>query len=383
MIKEIIVYSPGDANDISTWSNVPYFFCRSLEKKGVKLDKVNVDVERKIYTLPIRAFIKLKTKIIKKIYGKDTVSGFYRSKYFDNKTLLKMKKGNRKFSNADLQVVFDFSHIIKNNKPIIMICDWTIEYYIEEHLKREPNKFEQRLIKKQSKIMQKADAVISIFPESYRQIKKYVPNKTYYFGHIVNSLEKYKENQHNQFKYRNILFIGSPKYINGLNVLIKAVAKYNNRVKKNEKLSLNIIGINKTQFDKDLHYEFCNIYGYLNKTIETQRKMYYKLLINSRIMVNPTANWNGASALFEGLYLGVPIIASHNLELDALMSNKIFSEFCSSESVFSLEKLLNRVFTETFQSFYKKSVAAHEFANNYTWDKFAEKFLYFVRGLDK
>ena len=65
------------------------------------------------------------------------------------------------------------------------------------------------------------------------------------------------------------------------------------------------------------------------------------------------------------------------------MSNKIFCEFCSSESVFSLEKLLNRVFTETFQSFYKKSVAAHEFANNYTWDKFAEKFLYFVRGLDK
>lgn len=26
MIKEIVVFSPGDANDMATWSNVPYFF---------------------------------------------------------------------------------------------------------------------------------------------------------------------------------------------------------------------------------------------------------------------------------------------------------------------------------------------------------------------
>lgn len=33
-IKEVIVYSNGDSNDLATWSNVPYFFCRELEKRG-------------------------------------------------------------------------------------------------------------------------------------------------------------------------------------------------------------------------------------------------------------------------------------------------------------------------------------------------------------
>lgn len=147
-----------------------------------------------MFTLPIRALLRLKTGFIKLIYGKDTVSGFYRSKYFDSVTLSKMKKGSRKFPQSDLQVVFDFSHVIEDSKPLVMICDWTIEYYIKEHLNRVPNKYESRLIKKQYEIMQKADVIISIFPESFRQIEKHIPEKTYYLGHIVNALEKYKDN---------------------------------------------------------------------------------------------------------------------------------------------------------------------------------------------
>ncbi|MPW14603.1 glycosyltransferase family protein [Lactobacillus helveticus] len=124
-----------------------------------------------------------------------------------------------------------------------------------------PNKYESRLIKKQYEIMQKADVIISIFPESFRQIEKHIPEKTYYLGHIVNALEKYKDNQYNQFRQRNVLFIGSPKYIKGLNLLIKAVANYNKHTEENKKIKLNVIGITKEQVDERMNYDFSNVLG--------------------------------------------------------------------------------------------------------------------------
>ena len=41
-MKEIIIFSCGDSNDISTWSNVPYLFTKTLEGKGYKLNRVDI-----------------------------------------------------------------------------------------------------------------------------------------------------------------------------------------------------------------------------------------------------------------------------------------------------------------------------------------------------
>ena len=42
MYKEITVYSFGDSRKASTWSNVPYLFCGTLEEKGIKVNRVNI-----------------------------------------------------------------------------------------------------------------------------------------------------------------------------------------------------------------------------------------------------------------------------------------------------------------------------------------------------
>lgn len=382
MKKEILVYSPGDPSDVSIWSNVPYFFCRSLEQQNVKIDKVDISIKNNIFNFPVREYSKIKRKILQKKYGKDIVYGFYRNEYYDKVTLFKMQNGERKYPKANVQVIFDFSHAIKNGKPLIMLCDWTIEYYIKEHLKRSPNNYEQKLIRRQYDMMRQSDAIVSIFPRSYDQIKKYFPDKTYYLGHIVNSLEKYKDNRTTQYKKKNVLFIGGPKYIKGLVFLIKAINNYNSYCQNDEKLTLNVIGITKAQIKINLNTDFCNFYGYLNKTILEDREKYYNILSNSRVIVNPTANWNGASSLFESLYLGVPIIVSPNIELKALMKEKSFCNFCDPRSIKSLEEKLKLTFSETFEVFAHKSLEAHRFADQYTWDKFAKKFINLVNSLN-
>ena len=64
-IKEVIVYSNGDSNDLATWSNVPYFFCRELEKRGIKVDKVDIHVNKdSALSIVSRLLAKFKKKLI-------------------------------------------------------------------------------------------------------------------------------------------------------------------------------------------------------------------------------------------------------------------------------------------------------------------------------
>ena len=42
MIKEIIFFSMGDSNKISTWSNVPFLFCKELEQKGILVRRIDI-----------------------------------------------------------------------------------------------------------------------------------------------------------------------------------------------------------------------------------------------------------------------------------------------------------------------------------------------------
>lgn len=41
-IKEVIFFAYGDSADISTWSNVPYLFSNALERKGVRVNRVDL-----------------------------------------------------------------------------------------------------------------------------------------------------------------------------------------------------------------------------------------------------------------------------------------------------------------------------------------------------
>src|SRR3569833_1299656 len=42
-LRELTVFSHGDSTLLSTWSNVPYFFTRTIESKGIKVNRVNIN----------------------------------------------------------------------------------------------------------------------------------------------------------------------------------------------------------------------------------------------------------------------------------------------------------------------------------------------------
>lgn len=190
-IKEVIVYSNGDSNDLATWSNVPYFFCRELEKRGIKVDRVNIHVNKdSALSIVSRLLTKFKKKLIKLQKGTDTMYRYNKSSYYYNQVLNKMKAGRRSYPEADAEIAFDLMNINKSDIPFVMIGDWTIDYRLRNKYHRLPDKYEQSLIDRQFSNLSKADMVVSIFPGCYENMCEHLDNACY-FGHVVNSMNIY------------------------------------------------------------------------------------------------------------------------------------------------------------------------------------------------
>ncbi|GBU07133.1 hypothetical protein AwDysgo_04640 [Bacteroidales bacterium] len=47
-IKEITLFTNGDSNDLSVFSNVPYFFAQTLISKGIKVNRVDIGISKKM-----------------------------------------------------------------------------------------------------------------------------------------------------------------------------------------------------------------------------------------------------------------------------------------------------------------------------------------------
>jgi hypothetical protein len=50
-LKEINVFTYCNASKLSTWSNVPYFFTETLEEKGIKVNRINIQPNKIFKTI--------------------------------------------------------------------------------------------------------------------------------------------------------------------------------------------------------------------------------------------------------------------------------------------------------------------------------------------
>lgn len=370
-IKEVIVYSNGNSKELKTWSNVPYFFTDELIKNGIKVDRVNYDYSND------KNIIKLASKFFRKaitiIKGK-TIWKYNYTDYCENKVCSFLEKQNSIYRNADLQVMFGFSYAIKSDIPFVMISDWTIDYRLKNKYKREPLSIEKKLIDKQYKMMDRADAIISVFPSSYEDIKKRFPNKTYFLGHFVNALSNYPVDFSKKYNSNKILFIGRKKaYKSGLEKAIKIINYYNEN--NDEKLFLSIIGMKESDINS-IDKKYCSFYGYLDKSNPTQTDTYYSLIKESKLMINTTSEWNGVSSLFEGMYYGTPIISSRNKEIELLVNQEDVIAYCEDdESLDSIATKINEILKMNKQDYEELCDKAHKFADQFTWDKYIKKFI--------
>jgi glycosyltransferase involved in cell wall biosynthesis len=370
-IKEVTVYTNGDADKISTWSNVPYFFTQTLRSKGIKVNLVDLSASRilnKIYT--VFPFYRL-------IY-KNTTFGYFRSLIHFLDARHRIKKSIKCFPSAQLHIfmTFSFSSYGLTTKPSVQFCDWPYEYYVNYFKKRNPDIFEKSSIERENSQIEGTNIIFPLFPVVANFMNEHYKNKNiYYLGNVINSLftanesiviDKKKESN-------NLVFIGSKKYLEGATLLVDA---YNFLKSEFPELSLNFIGLVESDFD--VLPDGVNCYGYLDKGNENDRALYYEILENAKVFINTTPKWGAFSATVEAMYFYTPVIVSPYDEFVNTFGHTIeFGYYCENSS---LNLLCSNIKNIMNHKFYREiCLSAHESVKDFTWDNYVDKMLHTIK----
>ncbi|MDD5578203.1 MAG: glycosyltransferase [Methylobacter sp.] len=368
-IKEITVFSNGDSNKISTWSNVPFFFTETLFSKGIKVNRVDISppfLLEKIANITVYYFLG--------ILYKNSAYNYFRSLIHFVNVRYRIKKAIKQYPNSDAHIflTFSFSSVGLTKKPIVQFCDWTYDHYINYFLDRKPNFFEKQCIKREDSQIEGADLIFPLFPSVAKyMMKRYKNENIYYLGNVINSWLDISETDVMESKENSnkLLFVGSKKYIEGAQSLINAfeILKQNYPA-----LSLHIIGMNNTDFKslpKDIH-----CYGYLDKGKNEDREIYYKLFKEAKVFINTTPKWGAFSATVEAMFFYTPIVITPYDDFVETFGRDIdFGYYCEKNSPLLIKEKITKVLNNKFYNSFCYN--SHNSVKEYTWDAYIDKLI--------
>ncbi len=366
---EITLFTCGDSRDISTWSNVPYLFAKTLESKGYTLHRIDISPNKVLNRLfNTSAFI-----IFKKCLKLKACPEFHRTRLHRFIIYRRIKKATRKYPNTSLNLFLSFAFYNKySNKPSILWCDWTDRIVIER-LGRKPAFYEEKSLRHEDYVMQKADLVYTMFPVCKEHMEELYGRKIVYLNrNVVNTVFNGEFNIENTIKNRyksnTILFIGGIKYIGAAKELIKSVKHLN---KDTESYKLHIIGITNEQIKNNDENIICH--GYLRKNIERERILYYQLLHSCKVLVNPAQQWGGYSSCIEAMFYGTPIIVAPYDDFVKEFSRDInFGYYYNGKNLIDcIEKVLYAKEDE----YRNLCINANKLVKDYTWNNYINDFL--------
>lgn len=378
--KEIIVFSEGDASKLETWSNVPYFFTKWLEEYGCIVHRVDISIEalsliEKVVLNIVDKFLvawKLVTRCDWAFDKKRTVLfGMMRNRI--------VKSAWKEYPNSNEQIVLSFSCVgpKKLHKKTILVGDWTYEYFLEMQQKRKPGLLEKLYIKRENSNIMVADAVVSLFPDPKDYIQNKCKREVFFLDYVVNSnYDNFKKDLALKFKSVSFVFVGNRRYLESAVKLVEAI-DYLNKQGHGNIYTVDIIGLESKDSDV-FNKAFVNCYGYLNKSVKDDNRLYYEKIVGAKAIVNVTDEWNGMSSLIEAMYYYTPIIIVPNANITKFFgtnNNKKYGYWCQDSSLESLIKGLEFV-CELDEVVYSDICEyAHELVQNYTWDNYIDKVL--------
>jgi glycosyltransferase involved in cell wall biosynthesis len=373
-IKEITVFAIGDSNALKTWSNVPYFFTKSLEEKHIIVNRVNIEenpVLNVIYKYTVFIFLKLINKNSNHTYFRSGLNYFLTNR--------KIKAAIKQYPHADALLFLTYSFSVEKQigKKVILFSDWSYLYYIYNFLKREPLWFEQRTLAREKKHIEQADTVLSLFPKSLEFNKIHYNNPhLYYLGNVINGNYPLNSVQliDQKLTSNKLLFIGNKKYIQGA---LNLISTFKSLLQTGVQAELHIIGIKETQTGIKLPGLF--YYGYLDKGIPTENEQYYKLISETKVIINTNPDWGAFSAMTEAMYYFTPVITTAYAEFTETYGNDIdFGYYVSDQSEEELIRKIASVLNHSSDKQTELMRNAHQKVKDFTWSAYTNKVLQLI-----
>ena len=367
ILKEITVFTVGDSAKPNTWSNVPYFFTKTLLEKEIRVNRVDIQTNPKIERFWNKTFGRIVRRVCKETSYTYERSGV---NHWDICRRIRRALRNYPNSNANLFLTFSFSSARYTSKPTILFCDWTYDYFFRYFANREPDMFEKWCIKREDAGIRSASLILPLFPVVGEYMKeRYQHPKIRYQGNVVNSMIKVSKEEVFQLKRNSmeLLFVGGDRYLDGA---VQLIAAFEILKEDFPRLTLNIVGMNAQRFEQ--HPPDVFFHGHLDKGEAEERKIYYDLFRMARIFVNTTPKWGAFSASIEAMYFYTPVIVTPYKEFTETFGKAIpFGTYCDANQAIQIEASIRKVLNA--EDYLDKCFAAHDAVKEYTWSNYVDK----------
>lgn len=371
MIKKILFFCEGNSSCASVWSNVAYLLSTNFENKGIEVVRIDTSAPDKWIKLYKNTIYRFTYRFFPGNACFYTRSWFYMM--FVNRII---RKAVCLHKDADYCFFMGYGFYNSyNGIPSLLFGDWTFEMQINDIYKRPILGNEKRHCRQEEKAINHARIVISLFPRCAEKMKsRYINANILYLGkNVVNSLFRGEINADaiisKKLNSDSVLFIGSSHYREAANMMMSV---YSRLKLSNPHLKLNIIGFDSKEFNEIP--EGVNCHGYLHKEIDIECRKYYDLLINARVLVNPTPSWAGYSSIIEGMFFYTPIVVSPFPDFVQEFGDRIqFGVYNKEYSVECVCKNLLSIFNNTDYRY--MCLFAHEQVKDYTWSNYVDKLI--------
>jgi|APSaa5957512576_1039674.scaffolds.fasta_scaffold04174_2 glycosyltransferase involved in cell wall biosynthesis len=366
---KIYLCTTATSKKYKSWSNIPYLLHKNFEKKNYKVKNF---VLREF--LPIKFLFNLPVRLLIKFFNLKTTYYYVRTPLHFFFTYLYSQYIRFVSKDDDVMVVQGFSYPPHNNKnKMLILGDWPSSYLFDNFLKRKPSKMEMKSIAREDRVIESANAVITLFPNVHEyMLKRYQNKNIYYFGNVVNidaevviplDILAIKKNS------KNLLFIGKPFYLDGANKLISAVE---NLRAQGYELNVDIVGIESSLISKK--FDWLTIHGYLDKGKPSDKHKYYALLEGAKLFINTTPSWNAFQATLEAMYFYTPIVSRSNESLVQTFPELEGFSYIVEERNKDLEKEIIKSL-ECKEQYLEKCENSHKAVKPYTWENFTQKLV--------
>lgn len=166
-----------------------------------------------------------------------------------------------------------------------------------------------------------------------------------------------------------ILFIGQKKYLIGAKLVIQAMEEIRG---KGLNYTLDIIGLKVRDIGNIPDFVTCH--GYLHKDNYLENELYYRLICDAKVLINPCKIWGGFSSTIEAMYFATPVIVAPYEDFVATFGKEVkFGYYFNSSSPECLANLIEKL--EDKGKYKSMCVEAHAVTSNHTWENYVDKMI--------
>lgn len=315
----INLFTAGDSEDPSTWSNVPYFLSESLIGHGVAVRRINLIPEASPLYRAYRAANYKYDGLTKRLLGKRRSLDLFHDPIARALVRRDIKRVARQHHDADFNffLTYSFSSLPYTTTPTIHYSDICLQHAMEDQ--QQPIRpRHRRMIGQEKQSLSQAGLVLGTNEPCCDYLREHygVAGARRLAGGInlnwraPDDLPSYLDRK---WDARRVLFIGRGVHKRGADVLLQAFEQFNQG--RDLPYTLTLVGIQASELGPLPDGVDC--IGYLNKNDPADLARYIGLLESATMFVMPMREGPPPGVTKEALMTGTPVIMSNIWHADS------------------------------------------------------------------